>query len=307
MLTGFSPQTVPYTEFLRACVFAVQKIKESRYVSLGSGALALDYCFSESDGPAVKPFHSLSVAGQLVAHIRQSISTGDLSGTMPGIRKLANELGVSSNTVVAAIEQLEREGFVKPEGQGRRSRIVLPEDHAKPGFRVTLLPYERADIQLDYVVEIQRRLKEEGHDVHVTNKSLMDMRLNVGQIARMARKTETDAWVVLSSTQEILEWFAGQSKPTFALFGRFRQLPLAGAGLDKVPAVRAAVRRLAELGHQRIVLLQPKHNREPVYSRLIRETLAEMELHGIKTGQYNVPTGNRALRGCGSGWTRFSR
>lgn len=237
----------------------------------------------------MKPFHSLSVAEQLVAHIRQSISLGELSGAMPGIRKLAKTLGVSSNTVVVALEQLEREGFLEPQGHGRRSKIVIPDNYSKPAFRVTLLPFERADIQQEYVVEIQRRLKYEGYDVHVAEKSLVDMRLNVNRIARMATKTETDAWVVFSSTQEILEWFATQPIPTFALFGRFRKVPIAAMGLNKAPAFRAAIRRLVELGHRRIVLLQPKHNREPIPALLIRESLDEMNANGIKTGPYNTP------------------
>jgi DNA-binding LacI/PurR family transcriptional regulator len=237
----------------------------------------------------VKPFHALSLTEQVIAHIRQSISKGELSGTMPGIKKLANVLGVSSNTAVAAVEQLEREGFLKPQGHGRRSQIVLPEDFVRPTFRVTLLLFERADIQLEYVVKIQQRLKEEGRDVHIAEKSLVDMRLNVSQIARLVSRTKTDAWVVFSSTQEILEWFATQPTPTFALFGRFRRVPLAAIGLDKTPAYRAAIRRLAELGHRRIVLLQPKHNRQPIPALLVRESLKEMEASGIKTGAYNIP------------------
>ena len=113
--------------------------------------------------------------------------------------------------------------------------------------------------------------------------------MKVGRIARMVNRTETDSWVVFSAPQEVLECFVAHSVPTFALFGRFRRLPLAATGLDKVPAFRAAVRRLAELGHRRIVLLQPKHNREPTPALLVRETLAEMEANGIKTGPYNLP------------------
>jgi DNA-binding LacI/PurR family transcriptional regulator len=64
---------------------------------------------------------------------------------------------------------------------------------------------------------------------------------------------------------------------------------MAAAGLDKASAFRAAVRRLAELGHRHIVLLQPKHNREPTPALLLRESLEEMEANGIKTGPYNLP------------------
>lgn len=237
----------------------------------------------------MEPFHSLTVVEQLAAYLRESISKGELRGNMPGIRSLAGTLGVSSNTVTATMEQLEREGYVQPQGHGRRSKIVLPEGADRPRFRVTLLPYERADIQLDHVLEIQQRLREEGHDVRVAEKSLVELGMKTGRIARMVKRTETDAWVVFSASQEILEWFVSHSVPTFALFGRFRQLPIAASGLDKVPAFRAAIRRLVELGHRRIVMLQPRHNREPMPALLVREALAEMEEHGIRTGAYNLP------------------
>ena len=202
---------------------------------------------------------------------------------------MACNLNVSSNTVTAALEQLEREGFLNTQGHGRRSRIILQEDYIRRAFRVTLLPYERADIEIEYVMEIVRRLREEGYSVSIADKSLSELRLKMSQIARMVNHTETDAWVVFSAPREVLEWFLTHSVPTFALFGRFRGLPLAATGLDKTHAFRAAIRRLAELGHRRIVLLQPKHNREPSPAFLVRESLEEMEAHGIKTGPYNIP------------------
>jgi len=238
---------------------------------------------------SMEPFKALSVVDQLVAHLRGAISRGDLGGSMPGIGRLAKMLGVSSNTVVAAIERLESEDFLKSQGRGRRSQIVLPEDFVRPSFRVTLLLYEREDLQLVYVAEIQQFLKEEGFIVNLADQSLVDLGMNVERIARMVNRTETDAWVILSATQEVLEWFVAHSIPAFALSGRFRGLPMAGTGPDKVAACRTAVRRLVELGHRRIVLLQPNHMRKPTLALLVRESLDELESHGIQTGAYNLP------------------
>jgi DNA-binding LacI/PurR family transcriptional regulator len=237
----------------------------------------------------MEPFTPLSAIDQLVAHLRESISTGELSGAMPGIRKLAETLGVSSNTVLAAVEQLEREGFLKPQGHGRPSQIVLPLGFSRPHFRVTLLLYDRDDLQSIYVAEIQQCLNEKGYVVNLADHTLAELGMKVERVARMASQTKTDAWVILSATQEVLEWFVTHSLPTFALFGRFRGLPLAGTGPDKVGAFRASVRRLVELGHRRIVLLQPDHMRKPTLGLLLRETLAELQSHGIQTGHYNLP------------------
>lgn len=237
----------------------------------------------------MQPFKALSAAEQLAEYIQQGILRGEWGDSLPGIRKLANRLGVSSNTVNAALELLKNKDLLVPQGQGRRSRVVIPVDAEKPTFRVAILPYERVDVELDYVVEIQRRLKEAGHEVTIAPKSLVEINMKVERVARMVAGMEADAWLVLSAPQTILEWFVQQGLPAFAMFGRFRQLPMPGAGLNKIPAFRAAIRRLAELGHRRIVLLQPDHNRKPTYALLVRESLAEMEAHGIKTGPYNVP------------------
>jgi hypothetical protein len=79
---------------------------------------------------------------------------------------MANVLGVSSNTAVAAVEQLEREGFLKPQGHGRRSQITLPEDFSRPAYRVTLLLYDHEDLQTSQVAEIHQCLKEAGYVVN---------------------------------------------------------------------------------------------------------------------------------------------
>lgn len=237
----------------------------------------------------MKPFRALSVAEQLMEYLRQSISSGELSGEMPGARKLSSSLGVSSNTMDAAVEQLEREGFLKPQGKGRRSLIVLPDTYARPAFRVTLLLYEREDLQLSYVAEIQQQLKDAGHEVTLAERTLVDLGMKVERIARMAKKTETDAWVILSATQEVLEWFIANAKPAFAIAGRFRPLPMAGIGADKVDSFRVMIRRLVELGHRRIVLLQPDHMRKPTPGLLLDVALDEMQSHGIITGSYNLP------------------
>lgn len=235
------------------------------------------------------PFESFTVTDQFVRYLKRAISSGELSGYMPGIRNLASKHGVSSNTVAAAVEQLERDGFLKCQGHGRRSLIVLPEGAPRPAFRVTLLPYESCDIGPDGVAEIRQLLDEKGYDVKIASKSLVELGMKLDRLARMVSRNEADAWVLFGAPREVLEWFVESGIPAFAFLGRFRRLPMAAAGIDKIPAFRAAIRRLIELGHQRIVLIQPKYNREPEVALLIRQSFEEMEAHGIKTGPYNLP------------------
>ena len=237
----------------------------------------------------MESFKPLTLVEQCVKHLREAISSGELAGRMPGIRSLARTLGTSLNTVTAALAQLEHEGFLEPQGHGRRSLIVLPKNFVGPAYRVTLLLYDHEDLQVAYVCAIQEHLKDAGYAVSIADRTLVELGMKVKQIARMVKQTSTDAWVILSATQEVLEWFVTHSVPVFAVFGRFRGLPLAGSGPDKVLSFRAAVRRLVELGHRRIVLLQPEHMRKPTIGLLLRATLDELESLGVKTGRYNLP------------------
>ena len=105
----------------------------------------------------------------------------------------------------------------------------------------------------------------------------------------MVAKTQADAWVVCAGSPDVLEWFAAQPLPTFALFGRRRSVRLAGTGPDHLPAGLAAVRRLLELGHQRIVMVVRQERRSGRPGSVERAILDEMEAHGIRTGSYNLP------------------
>ena len=66
-----------------------------------------------------------------------------------------------------------------------------------------------------------------------------------------------------SGSRDVLEWFAGQTAPCLALYGRTDGLPLARTGPDKVPAYLAATRQLVALGHRRIVLIARRPRRKP--------------------------------------------
>lgn len=226
---------------------------------------------------------------QLAAHLREQIMRGVWHREMPGAPNLALKLGVDHRMVIAAFGLLENEGLLVPQGAGRRRRIVLPEDHSPSGLRVQILPYEKSDRQLYYVIDLLHRLLEMGHIASLSTKTLQEMGMDPSQVARFVQKTEADAWIVMSGSRAILEWFAEQPKPVFAFAGRWRKVPIAASSPDKVPALRMAVRKLVELGHRRIVMLIREERRKPNPGFFERVFLEELEAHGIQTGTYNLP------------------
>lgn len=232
----------------------------------------------------------LSGAAQVAAHLREGLLQGRWSGEMPGRKRLARELGVSGKLVEAAMGLLEREGLLVGQGPRRRRGIAVLESATKARpLRVAFLLYEASNTQLHYIVGLQYLLIEAGHQVIFAPHNLSDLRMDVQRVARMVGKIETDAWVVVAGAQEMLRWFAAQPTPAFALFGRRREVSMAGIGPEHLPALLTAVRRLIELGHRRIVSLVRPERRIPQPGHLERAMLDEIAGNGIPVGPYNLP------------------
>ena len=235
--------------------------------------------------------HFLTIAEQVAAYLREELMRGIWSGTMPGMNHLAPELGVNAKTVETALRLLEKEGVLVPQGAGRRRKIVLPEQPctAKPALRVAILNYEPLEQTGQWTVAMRQQLLSQGHSAFFTEKSLLELGMDVSRVARLVKQTPADAWVVGSGSREVLTWFSQQKTPAFAKFGRRRGLPIAGVGPDHVTAGCTAMQRLMELGHQRIVMILRESQRTGGQGSTVRAIFGLMKARGLSTSPYNLP------------------
>lgn len=229
-----------------------------------------------------------SAAEQVANHLRQELSKGVWTGKMPGGASLCRELGVGRMTVDAALDLLEKEGVLVSQGAGR-SRLIPQATKVAGLLRVAVLPLLADDLRVDYVMDFQHHLQEEGHTVILSCRSVSGMGFDVAKVARLVKETPADAWVVIAGPRDVLSWFAGGSIPAFALFGRRRGLPIASIGPDKEKAYRSLVKRLVDLGHRRICLLARPLRRLPVPGLPEQAFLHELRRSGISIGSYNLP------------------
>ncbi len=231
-----------------------------------------------------------SMPEQVAAHLIEEIDQERWTGLMPGRKRLADELGVNARTVDRALSILEKKGHLQPQGAGKRRRIVKKtKGGAKAALQVEMLLYERDEAYNLYVLELRRALADAGHRLNVVTKTLLDLKRDPQRVARMVRANPGKAWIVESAPRPVLEWFAQEEIPTFALFGTMTNLPIAGTGPDVLPALRESLKNLFDRGHRRIVLLTREERRKPGLGLVEQTFLEELQTRGIETGSYNLP------------------
>ena len=232
----------------------------------------------------------LTAAEQVANCLRTELQHGRWQDGMSGSDRLAAELGVGRNTADAALRLLEKEGVLV--GRGRRCRrIIQPANTGNPAkpLKIAILLHSPLDLKIGYNVEIAHELAEAGHTVVIATQTLVGLGMDIKRITRFVKKTPADAWVVVAAPPVVLEWFASQGFPTFALFGEYRGFPVAGIGPDGTVALSEATRALIELGHRRIVCLCRRQWRVPQPADYFRIFLNELKAAAIPTSDFNLP------------------
>ena len=108
-----------------------------------------------------------SAVSLLAAHLRGELERGRWQGKMPGVIRLARELGAARKTVEAALCEMEKEGLLVAQGHGRGRVIATTDAQVKRPLRIAILVLEPASASLTegYMVDLLRRLGEAGHHV----------------------------------------------------------------------------------------------------------------------------------------------
>jgi DNA-binding LacI/PurR family transcriptional regulator len=240
----------------------------------------------------------LSTARQLADYLGDEVRQGRWRVKMPGVIRLANELGVSRDSVEAALVELEREGLLLSQGRGKQRIIATPEMQTPArALKVGVLLVEPADRSIHYIVEMIHELRDAGHQVKLAPKTQTELAGKPVRIAPMVEEAAVDAWVVFGGSLEVLEWFAASALPTFALAGRANELPIASILPDKLMPMRLAVRRFFSQGHRRIVLLCRPHRVVPEPGRFEKAFLEELASLGIAIGPYHIRTWDETAEG----------
>lgn len=231
-----------------------------------------------------------TITDQVAEHLCAEIRRGRWPDVMPGKHELAAELGINNKTVEAAYRQMEKAGVLIPQGAGRKRLINRRLVRKASALKVALFLNDGVEDQKSELhIELVHALQDASHTVIQSSKSLSEIQFDLRRVASVVRQTQADAWVIYAGSRAVLEWFADQPLPAFALFGHRIGLKIPGVSPDKPPTLAAATRRLIALGHRRVVLLCRKIRRLPNPGLSETVFLETLRAHGCPVSDYNLP------------------
>lgn len=242
-------------------------------------------------------FQIHTASEQVTGYLRDELLRGAWSGYMPGVDRLSSELGVGIHTVCEALKQLETEGLIVGQGHRKRRRILTKPRLRSSALRLQILLYDHSVHNHHH--DILNGLERAGSRASFAPKTLEDLGMDPKRVAEFVAKTAADGWLVEAGSRSILEELISQPRPVFAVFGRFRGLPMAGITPDKTEAVAEAARKLIQLGHSRIILIARSDRRLPEPGASERAFLGELQRHHLATGPYNLPDWEETATGLG--------
>jgi len=240
------------------------------------------------------PLPRRSLAHQTAEHLRAGFREGRWKGGVPGVIRLAGELGVSREVARAALHQLEKEGTLKAAGAGKRRELVANSgEPVRRILRVGILlaqPLEKENgYSLRLFLTIKHSIEAMGNECFFASQSLWELDAKPRRVARMVETSHADAWIIYAGTRPVLEWFSAQEIPTLAVGGRAEGLAMEWTRTDLNPPIEAAVDTLAALGHRRMVLLCPGYWRKPVPGPPAAAFLARLAHWKFPVSDYNLP------------------
>lgn len=245
----------------------------------------------------------LSLVDQIAAHLRESFQSGRLVGQLPGVEQLMEELVVSKRIVRSALKVLEEEGLIENCGAGRRRKIVA-ERNNKPirrSFRIGIMLYKPLEDEeansIRVLLGIRRAIESAGHVCVFSDRDLTHLNDNLTRISRYVKTVNADAWIVISGSRIVLEWFAAQAYPVYAYGGRFQNFPVACSSTTVASAIESVVNTLLNLNHRRIVMLVPTVLRKPSPVPSFEKYLSLLEARGIAVTDFHLPHFEETIEG----------
>lgn len=197
-----------------------------------------------------------------VESLRDALQRGLWTDHLPGERGLCERLNISRPTLRAALEQLQREGWLEA-SHGRRRRILkAPESPtaARQDIVGMLTPVPLLQLPpfaLYWMDKLRELLHESGFKLEVHCGREWFTQRPERALERLMLQSPSAAWVMFRSTEAMQRWFERHALPAVISGTCYAGLRVPSVDVDYRALCRHAAGLLLARGHRRVALIVP--------------------------------------------------
>jgi len=208
-----------------------------------------------------------SLAQSVCNKLEEAILNSTWKHTLPSIRSLCAEMMVSKQTMMNALQLLEKSGYVKPTSRGKPREISVDHSLTKPSQHTTpvigLISYsvyeELTDVDQEVIKKLNKLIDSKG----LTFKLIVfkDLIVNAGakNIKSVVRQNPADIYVVLGASPASSRVLRTLNKPIVYLGGDFVKGCSPRIGFSFTEICNCAIDYLVTLGHSKITVMLPEN------------------------------------------------
>ena len=206
----------------------------------------------------------ISLAQETARTLRECLTRDRWLGHLPGERELCALLQVSRPTLRAALDELQREGWIESEARKRRRITAKPEPSLvgpAGGVIAALLPRSLTTMPPSAVVmvdELRSNLARAGFHFELLVQPGCFSDHPEHALDAVTTRTAASAWLAFGSREPMLRWFVSQRIPCLVAGSCPPGIALPSVDIDYQATCRHAGGMLRGKGHRRIALVVPE-------------------------------------------------
>jgi DNA-binding LacI/PurR family transcriptional regulator len=206
----------------------------------------------------------LSLVSQTVQSLCEGIRSGHWQGQLPGERVLCERLQVSRRTLRAALDELQRQGWLTVSRRRRRciqsKRRAAPERTPKKIIGVlSASTLQTLQPPMMLVMDALRdKLSEAGYELQLHASRSCFSSKPAHALEKLIGQNPASAWLILGSKEPMQRWFIRQHVPCLVLGSCAPAIALPSVDVDYHAACHHAGALLWRKGHRHIALVLPQ-------------------------------------------------